>query len=310
MNEQRGHSSQLLGTGLGLAAIFLWGTCIAFSRSLIEQLGVFTAGACVHLIGGGAGLAWTLLSAQRRRQLKDLPCLYVLGAGSCFVIYLLCFYLTLGLAADRRQVVEAGIVNYLWPSLTLALSILLLGKRAGKLLFPGMVLAFTGAILGSGSGVDLTWAGFIFRLRQNPAPYGFALVCAITWALYNNLARRWGGTADGGAAFLFLTCAGGFLLVFRCLVSEQSLWTPTTIAELLYTAAMPTCLAYAFWDTAMRKGNVTLVTSVSYGIPLLSTAVSGLYLDIILPLRVWLACGLVVAGAVLCKWSFQKESKV
>ena len=39
-------------TGGGLAAIVLWSTTIAVARSLSEQTGPLTAGACVYLIGG------------------------------------------------------------------------------------------------------------------------------------------------------------------------------------------------------------------------------------------------------------------
>jgi len=73
--------------------------------------------------------------------------------------------------------------------------------------------------------------------------------------------------------------------------------------ELLYMSIFPTFLAYFFWDRAMRKGNIILVASLSYFTPLLSIIISSLYLQVIIKPSLWIACGLVIAGAVVCKFS-------
>ena len=93
---------------------------------------------------------------------------------------------------------------------------------------------------------------------------------------------------------------------------EESYWTPRVIVELLYMSVFPTFLAYTFWDRAMRKGKIILVISLSYFTPLLSIVISSLYLRVIIKSTLWIACGLVIAGAVICKFSIidktQKES--
>ena len=68
-------------------------------------------------------------------------------------------------------------------------------------------------------------------------------------------------------------------------------------------AIFPTLLAYVCWDTAARRGNLSLVAALSYLTPLLSVLVSSLYLDLPVRPQQWLAGALVVAGAVLCKVS-------
>ena len=77
-------------------------------------------------------------------------------------------------------------------------------------------------------------------------------------------------------------------------------------------SVFPTFLAYTFWDRAMRKGNIILVASLSYFAPLLSIMISSLYLQVVIKANLWIACVLVITGAIVCKYSIidkiQKES--
>jgi drug/metabolite transporter (DMT)-like permease len=68
-------------------------------------------------------------------------------------------------------------------------------------------------------------------------------------------------------------------------------------------AIFPTFLAYFFWDQAMRRGNIVLVTTLSYFTPLLSVFISSLYLQITIDIRLWVASILVVIGAIISKYS-------
>jgi len=89
----------------------------------------------------------------------------------------------------------------------------------------------------------------------------------------------------------------------RPLFGEVSQWQARTAWEVLYLAVFTSLLAYAFWERAMRRGNLTLVVAVSYLTPLLSTGVSCLYLRLSPGPALWAGCGLVIAGAVVCKLS-------
>jgi len=79
--------------------------------------------------------------------------------------------------------------------------------------------------------------------------------------------------------------------------------------ELLYMSIFPTFLAYLFWDRAMRKGKIILVASLSYFTPLLSIIISSLYLRVAVNANLWAACGLVIAGAIICKFSIIDKTK-
>ena len=289
-------------TALGIIAVLLWSSTMAFSRSLTEQLGAMTAGACIYLVSGGLGCAY-LLARGKLGQVRRLPLRYLFGCGGLTVAYMALIYTAIGLAPTRRQVIGVGIINYLWPGLTVIFSVPLLKKRAGPLLAPGALAFFVGVVLASSQGGSLSPMEFLRDMRNGEAPYLFALAAAVCWALYSNLSRRWGGASEGGAVPVFLLAAGVLLFLMRPFFHEQQHWTARTLWELGYMALLPALLAYGFWDSCMRRGNLVLAASVAYLAPVLSTTMTSLYLHVTPSANLWLACALVVAGAVICKLS-------
>ena len=155
-------------TLLGIAAILLWSGTVALARSIAERLGPLTAGAAVYLAAAGfLGLHvwWTERSFGRLARLSRR---YVIGCGALFVLYTVALFLALGLAADRRQTVEVGLLNYLWPTLTILLALLLLGRRAGVALIPGTLLALCGVFLVLTQGESVTWSSVVRESAGEP----------------------------------------------------------------------------------------------------------------------------------------------
>jgi drug/metabolite transporter (DMT)-like permease len=285
-----------------MASLF-WSTTIAFSRSLTEHLGTLTAAACIYLVSGALGCAYLIWIARGLGRVLRSSGLYLFGCGACFVAYSALLYLAIGMARGRQQAIEVGIINYLWPSLTLVLSIPILGHRGRWTFVPGVVLALGGAVLATVQRVEFSVQELLENLRTNQVPYVLALAAAITWAAYSNLSRRWTRGEAGGAVPIFLLASGVVLLAMRLFVQEDPQWSLRTGVELMYMAAFPGMLAYIFWEAAMRKGRMVLVASVAYAIPLLSTIISCVYLDVAMGLELWLACAMVIAGAAICKRS-------
>lgn len=294
-----------MNTFLGFVAIAFWSSSIAFARSLAEQLGPMTAASAIYLLGGILGCSYLALSGWTPRRLLRLPALYLVGCGALFVFYVLCLYLAIGLSLNRQQVLAVGIINYLWPGLTLVLALPILRKKAGAFLVPGAVAAFAGAFLAMLQQGPFSWNAFLGGLREGCVPYLLAFFAAISWALYSNLTRRWAGDAEGGAVPVFLLATGVVLVALRPAFAEHPHWALRPVAELLFMAIVPAFLAYVFWDAAMRRGNVVLVASFSYLTPLLSTLVSCLYLQISAGPSLWIACALVVGGAFVCRYSIR-----
>jgi drug/metabolite transporter (DMT)-like permease len=285
-------------TLFGFTAILLWSTTIAVIRSLTEQIGPITAAASIYLLGGFLSLIPFSYSRDRITQMRSLSRLYLFGCGAIFVFYMLAVYLAVGLASDRQQVLEVGLINYLWPAFILLFSIFLLGKSARFSLIPGMILGFLGAFLVLTRGDSISWASFSKNVATNSWAYTLALMAAVSWGLYSNLSRRWGGTLSGNAVPFFMMATGLILLLIRLFFPEQSLWSLRSIAEILFMS-LATLFSYIFWDLAMRKGDMVLVAASSYFIPFLSTLVSSLYLGITAGLRLWVGCSCIILGSLI-----------
>lgn len=300
-DRQRAGCSRSATLG-GLGALVLWSTTIALARSLSEQLGSLGSAAAVYGVSGLASLIPLLGSGRRRRELGRLPARYLVGCGLLFVGYMALLFLALGVARDRTEALTIGLVNQLWVPLTLLLSIVILGKRASWLVLPGTLLALVGIVLVVTHQTAVSPLAFLESLRGNPLAYSLAFGAAVTWALYSNLTARWGGAESGSAVSLFLVATALVLLVAALLAEEERHWSVQGGMEAVFLG-LATFFSYAWWENAMRKGNVVLVAACSYGVPFLSTLTVCVYLGVAPELRLWIGCAALVLGSLLSWWS-------
>ncbi len=286
-------------TLLGVVAILLWSMSVALTRSLSEALGAFGAGASIYTISGL--LVWLVAG---KPHIKGQHPVYLYGCGLLFVVYMTSFALAIGLADSRQQTLELGLINYLWPSLTLMFALPLLGLRVRWWLWPGVLLAFCGVVWVVSNGDILSLREFTANLAGNPVAYGLAFTAAFAWALYSNLLRRYCGPRGALPLFLLATAATLWLMfLFQPL--KEFRFSVTAGFELLLMGAS-TALAYLCWDSAMKKGNATLVAALSYFTPLLSTLIAGLWLNTLPSAAFWPGVGMVIAGSLLC-WSASRN---
>jgi drug/metabolite transporter (DMT)-like permease len=268
---------------------------------VVEQFGIVLAGMVTLLLGGGLGLLYHALITRKLGVLLRLPRRYLLGGGLLVVGYLVCLYIALGLAVTRRQVLDIGLINYLWPSLTLLLSVPLLHHRARPWLPVGILLALAGVVLATSPAGVSSLGEFVGNMQRNSAAYLCALAAAVLWALYSNLSRRWAGDAPVSGMPLFIAAAGlAMALLLPAFPPPAIRWTVPGVLALLYVAVGPTLLAYVLWDLGVQRGSLTLLAALSNFIPLFSTVVSSLILGVALGPQLWLAVVLLVAGAVIC----------
>jgi drug/metabolite transporter (DMT)-like permease len=294
-------------TALGILAILLWSSTVAVTRSVTEAVGPFTAGSAIFLLGG---LMTLLFHYWQNREIPSPARFsrhYVFGCGALFVIYMVSLYVAIGEAVNRSQLLEIGLINYLWPVLTVAFSIPLLGNRAGVLLLPGLILTGIGISLVSTQGQAFSIAGLWKNVSGNPVAYGLALVAALSWGLYSNLSRRWGAKDGQGAVALFMLATGVMLVAFRFFAVEPAQWSMVTVWEVLFLA-VASSVGYLFWDIAVRKGSFVAVSISSYFTPLLSTVIACIYLEIVAGRSLWFGCALIVAGAYLSKLGVRERA--
>jgi drug/metabolite transporter (DMT)-like permease len=289
-------------TAEGFAAILLWSTTIAFTRSLAGQLGPMTAAAAVYSVSGVAAIIVFALRRERIKEIRKLPRLYLVVCGALFISYMALLFWAVGFADDRQQVLEVGLLNYLWPVLTLIFTVVLLKKRARPTLYPALLLTIAGIFLVLTQGRSVTWQSFSSNLLQNPGAYTMAFAAAVIWSLYSVLTRKLAGGRSSGAVMLFLPVTAIVFLIACFFFDEPRQWSTRAWLETVFLG-LATFLAYSLWDNAMRKGDIVLVASASYLTPLFSTIVSCIYLAISPDPLLWVGCGLLIAGSVISGFS-------
>lgn len=294
-----------LSTAYGIIAVLIWSAAICVSRSLMEKVGMLTAASAIYLLSGIISFFF-YFSVNRFRTggFKVAVSLkHTLICGIPFVLYMLCLYLAVGMASGPQQVIEVGLLNYLWPTFTLIFSIPLLKKHANFWLVPGAVVAFAGIMLSSVvvNRIEFSIRGLFDNFCRNMFPYLLALAAAVLWGLYSNLARRFSSYVSILSVPLFLCMTGFVLVLMRFFVKESSVWSGSAFVELALMVFLPCIGAYVLWDHSMRRGNLVLVASFAYFTPLLSTILTGLYLGVKLTAGIWVACALVIAGAFISK---------
>ena len=282
----------------GLIAILLWSTTVGLARSIAEQIGPLTAGASVYLTGGVLASGWIFIRKKMLTELKRTSRLYFFGCGSLFLIYTAALFLALGLAQDRYQTLEIGLINYLWPALTILFAVLILNKRANLWLIPGTLIALAGVFFVIIKGEYFSFIIFIKHIQNNPTAYGIALIAALSWALYSNLVRLTSNSNDSGAVPFFILITGLVLLVIRFVFPEEGSFSTGILMEIL-GLGIATALAYNLWENAMRRGDLILVVSISYLTPFFSTVFTAVYLGILPGINLWTGCLLIIAGSWL-----------
>ncbi|WP_410015436.1 aromatic amino acid DMT transporter YddG [Sodalis sp. RH24] len=297
-----GGARKTRATLLGLLAIVLWSTLAGLIRSLSEQFGPTGGAAMIYTVS-----AVFLLALAARPRVAGFRLKYMLTAGLLFASYEICSSLSLGYAASREQSIEVGMINYLWPSLTVLLAMMMNGAKGGAGVYTGLLLALTGIVwLMCGDG-GWTPRHMLDNVLSNPLSYGLALGGALIWAVYCNVTRRFAGGQHGVTLFFILTA---LLLWVKYLFSNEPglVFSGASVVALLVTGAVMG-IAYASWNIGIINGNMTLLAACSYFTPVLSSLFAATLLHIHLTGRFWQGVALVCCGSLLC-WLTTRERPV
>ncbi|WP_313519515.1 aromatic amino acid DMT transporter YddG [Pseudomonas sp.] len=282
----------------GLMAVLLWSTATGLIRHVAQSLGPIGGAALLYSLG-----AVLLLIFVGRPRLRSFPRLYLLLGCLLFVAYELCFSLSLGFANSGKQAIEVGLVNYLWPCLTVLLAIAMNGQKARWGIVPGTAMALFGIVwIVSGEGISL--AGIAANIASNPLSYTLAASGALIWALYCNVTRRYADGKNGVVVFFAMTAVA---LWIKYAFSAEVI-PPLTGGSGLGLLAASSAIAsgYALWNLGILRGNMTLISTASYFTPVLSSAFAATLLGASLSLQFWQGTVLVTLGSLVC-WAATRQ---
>ncbi|TFY86334.1 drug/metabolite DMT transporter permease [Pseudomonas nabeulensis] len=292
INSERG------ATACGLVAILLWSTAAGLIRSVSELFGPLGGAALIYSLG-----AVLLVVLLGRPRVRATSWFYLIVGSALFVAYEVCLSLALGYASNSNQAIELGVVNYLWPCLTVLLAIVMNGQKARWLIVPGTVLALFG-ILWVVSGNGLSLDTIIANANSNPLSYSLAVGCAITFALYCNVTRRYAGGQSLVTLFFIITAG---VLWLKYALSREVLPAFTLISSAqLFAAGVAMAGGYALWNIGILRGNLTLLATASYSAPVLSSAFAALWLGAHLTAQFWQGAVLVTIGSLIC-WQATRQ---
>jgi drug/metabolite transporter (DMT)-like permease len=287
-------------TTCGLLAIILWSTAAGLIRSVSETFGPLGGAAMIYTVG-----AMMLVASLGRPRLRSISRLYLVLGSTLFVAYEVCLALSLGFAINNTQAIQLGVVNYLWPCLTVLLAIVMNGQRAHWIIVPGTAIALFG-ILWVVSGNGLSMPGIVANVQSNPLSYSLAVACAITFALYCNVTRRYAGGQNLVVLFFVLTAA---VLWLKYALSAEVI-PPLTFRGSLELVLAGAAMAggYALWNHGILRGNLTLLATASYSAPVLSSAFAAAWLGAQLSGQFWQGAVLVTTGSLIC-WQATRQGK-
>jgi drug/metabolite transporter (DMT)-like permease len=294
--------TQTRGTLLGLAAILLWSTAPSLIRLFSERAGAVAGAAMIYTL---ASLMLVLLRGWT--PLRRYPRRYLLIGGALFAGYEVALALALGFAQDRTQAIEVGLINYLWPCLTVALMVLGGRQRANLWLAPGLLLSLLGVAWILGGGESWSAAHLAANAAHNPLSYGLALAGAVLWAVYCTAAKPLAQGTDAIVPFFVLTSVVLWLKLALGSAALPAVGGGGTVLALLCGAAVM-ALGYASWNRALAHGNLALLAAVSYAAPVLSSAFSAAILRTALPASFWQGAAMVTAGSMCCWWATRRTA--
>lgn len=246
-------------TAAGFGAVLLWSS-LAVLTTATPGIPPFQLLAMGFGIAGLAGCALLLRPGGPGLAALRQP----LAAGALCVGALFGYHALYFLALKRAPVVEANLLNYLWPLLIVVFAALLGGTRVRAGHWLGTALGLAAAVLVVGRG------GVPKLEPQHALGYAAALGAAVTWGLYSVLNRRFGAvpsSAMAGACLAVGALGGLAHLAFEATVAP-------TAGQWLAIVALglgPTGAAFWLWDIGTKRGDIATLGTLSYAAPLLST---------------------------------------
>jgi len=262
-------------------AILLWSTLALLSSQVAHLPAILTTGIALS-IGGFLGLARV---KEWRVPLRTLL-VGICGIGG--------YHLMLFTAFRLAPLVEANLINYLWPLLIVLLT---------PAILPGVGLRahhVVGAALGLAGAALIVTGGSIHPDFSHLPGYLLAAAAALTWAVYSLLTKRLPAFGSGAVGAFCL--AGGVLCLAVYFVGAGAAGFAIVRSGdwpfLLLLGIGPMGAAFFLWDAALKRGDSRIIGALSYMTPLLSTLALAIVGGRSVSLLAGLAMVLIVVGAL------------
>lgn len=281
-------------TLIGLFAPICWGMSVGLVRGIAEGFGMAQGQFLLYCISTVAVFLTVGLpdfsKIDKRYLFLGIPTANLSSLSFCLAIFT---------SDGGAQTMEVGMVNYLWPTLTILSAVLFNGVRTRWWLFPGLLVAFAGIVQILSGDAGFSFAEFVGRFAENPVSYLFALMAAVTWAAYSSMTRAWANGVNP-STIIFAIDAAFFGLLWLAGVGDAPVSGGTHGWISVLFGGVAVGMAYVVWTLGMSRGNITILAAASYFTPVLSCVFAVFWINAELQTSFWTGVAMVVAGSLLC----------
>jgi drug/metabolite transporter (DMT)-like permease len=271
----------------GFGAIALWSTLALLSRGAV-RVPAYQLLALSFAVGVAATLLVTLVRHGVHAGLRRCaapPRALALGFAALFGFHALYFH-----ALKLAPAAPASLIVYLWPLLiAIGAAWRESGARIARLSAAGLGLLATTLVIGDGD----SGGG-----AHQALGYGLAVACALVWAGYSLLNRRFAALP---AETLIPACALTALAGLAAHGLSETWIDPSPIewTSILILGLGPVGGAFLLWDAATKHGDLGLLGVAAYAAPVLSTSWLVLAGEAPASPRLFAAAALIVAAAAV-----------
>lgn len=273
-------------TLIGSAAIVMWSSMALLSSAAgpippFELMGMAFSVATLLMLA-----KWTWCRQSPMTAVRQPRGSWLSGVGAYFGYHFLYLF-----AVQNAPVIEANLINYLWPLLIVLLSALLPGQRLAWQHIAGALCGLAGTLILISSGGSIALGAHLLGDLA-------AAVAAGTWAAYSVFIRRYRAISSDSIGGY---CAATALLAWIAHVLSE----PTVMPQggqwlaILGLGLGPVGAAFLAWDHGVKHGNIRMLGILSYAAPVLSSLWLVLAGRASWSAGVAIACLLVVLGATL-----------
>ncbi|WP_077925515.1 aromatic amino acid DMT transporter YddG, partial [Wohlfahrtiimonas larvae] len=230
--------------------------------------------------------------------IHHFPKKYLLVGAVLFVAYEICLALSIGYAKSSRQAIEVGMINYLWPTLTIIASILFNQQKTTWLVIPGFIISMVGITWVLGDEGGLNFSLMFTNIQSNPISYILAFVGAIIWSAYCVVTAKYAKGKNGITLFFMLVALTLWIQYAFVGTNEFNFTLKSTIYLLLAASALG--FGYAAWNVGILHGNVMILATASYFIPIFSAFFAAIVLGATLSWGFWQGVIMICIGSLCC----------
>ncbi len=285
---------------LSIAALgLIWGATFMVVAIALEGYGPLTVAGARTTLGAVALLALMVLLRRPFPKFTPRMIRYLIAIG------LLNTALPFALLSWGQQYVPsafAGISMAALPLFVLPLAHAFTDEKMNLRNTLGVILGFVGAIVLIGPGV--------LRLGTGLEPLGqlACIAASVSYAVSSVMTRRCPPIDPITMAALLLT-VGAVALIPAMLVFEgiPSLSAPRPTIAIILLGLVPTALAALIRVATIRSAGAIFMTLVNYQVPVWSMIFGAWVLSEVLPLRFFVALGLIMLGLAISQWSNLKK---